>query len=404
MYGVYGFLEDHLGCRWFAPASAAFPSPPRLAVAPIDERQAPALEYRELYLDDCFNADWCARNRLNSTFESSTIGTAARSPFAKGFFVHTFNRLVPPEKYFDQASRVFFADPRPAAEKTFAALLHESRRDPPMHRGDSRGHARATAGHRVSVSQNDWDGHCECPACQALASARTRKSPRCCNWSTAWRKRSRRSSPTRSSTPWPTSGPAARRKPSARGGTSSFACAPSSAAFRIPWKRATAARIARLRRPGGLEQGRPAALGLGLRHRFPQLSAAVSQSARARAERPLLRCPQRERNLRARHLQHAAKRACRPGRIHHGQVSLESQVRHNRATGEFLPATTAVRPRPSASTSTCCTTASSARTSTSLSRPNATVPTCPTNCWSRPIAYGNRRRTSWRPNRRFCSA
>ena len=47
MYGVYGFLEDHLGCRWFAPGVSRIPKSPRLAIGPIDDRQVPALEYRE---------------------------------------------------------------------------------------------------------------------------------------------------------------------------------------------------------------------------------------------------------------------------------------------------------------------------------------------------------------------
>ena len=46
MYGVYGLLEDHLGCRWFAPGVSRIPKRPRLAIGPIDDRQIPALESR----------------------------------------------------------------------------------------------------------------------------------------------------------------------------------------------------------------------------------------------------------------------------------------------------------------------------------------------------------------------
>ena len=47
MYGVYGFLEDHLGCRWFTPDVSRIPKMQRLAIGAIDDRQVPALEYRE---------------------------------------------------------------------------------------------------------------------------------------------------------------------------------------------------------------------------------------------------------------------------------------------------------------------------------------------------------------------
>ena len=67
MYGVYGFLEDHLGCRWFAPGVSRIPKSARLALGPIDDLQVPKLEYREPYVEECFDGDWCARNRMLPT-------------------------------------------------------------------------------------------------------------------------------------------------------------------------------------------------------------------------------------------------------------------------------------------------------------------------------------------------
>ena len=66
MYGVYGLLEDHLGCRWFAPGVSRIPNRKRLAIGRIDDKQVPVLEYREPFTFDCFDGDWCARNRVNS--------------------------------------------------------------------------------------------------------------------------------------------------------------------------------------------------------------------------------------------------------------------------------------------------------------------------------------------------
>ena len=37
LYGVYGLLEDHLGCRWFAPDVSRIPKTPRLVIATLSK-------------------------------------------------------------------------------------------------------------------------------------------------------------------------------------------------------------------------------------------------------------------------------------------------------------------------------------------------------------------------------
>ena len=60
LYGVYGLLQDHLGCRWFTPAISRIPRQERLAIGPLDETRVPVLEYRDPFILDCFDGDWCA--------------------------------------------------------------------------------------------------------------------------------------------------------------------------------------------------------------------------------------------------------------------------------------------------------------------------------------------------------
>ena len=55
------------------------------------------LEYREPFTYDCFDGDWCARNRVNSSSGRLEAKHGGKVKFADGFFVHTFNRLVPPD-------------------------------------------------------------------------------------------------------------------------------------------------------------------------------------------------------------------------------------------------------------------------------------------------------------------
>jgi hypothetical protein len=46
LYGVYSFLEDLLGCRWFTPCVARVPKRERLTLGPLDRTFLPRLEYR----------------------------------------------------------------------------------------------------------------------------------------------------------------------------------------------------------------------------------------------------------------------------------------------------------------------------------------------------------------------
>jgi hypothetical protein len=169
MYGVYGFLEDHLGCRWFAPGISRIPKQPRLVVGAIDDRQVPALEYREPYVADCFDADWCARNRMNSSIAGLGEKCGGKVSFGQGFFAHTFGRLVPPEKYFD------------AHPEYFSMILGRRKKDhsqlccinPDVIRlcteGVRQAMRRQPNATVFSISQNDHYDYCQCPGCRALA-------------------------------------------------------------------------------------------------------------------------------------------------------------------------------------------------------------------------------------------
>jgi len=69
--GMYGFLQDHLGCRWFTPGVSRIPQRSRLQIDPIRDRQRPAFRYRSMDPPMHWDAAWTARNRLN---ECKTYG------------------------------------------------------------------------------------------------------------------------------------------------------------------------------------------------------------------------------------------------------------------------------------------------------------------------------------------
>lgn len=99
LYGVYGLLEDHLGCRWFTPDVSHIPHHSEVSLPCIDEQKTPAFSYRHLDLFESLSADWCARNRLNGNqnLEAKHGGGVF---FGEDMVCHTFHTLVPPETYF----------------------------------------------------------------------------------------------------------------------------------------------------------------------------------------------------------------------------------------------------------------------------------------------------------------
>lgn len=169
LYGVYGFLEDHLGCRWFTPDVSRIPKRTRLTIGPINDRQTPVFEYREPYVDDCRDPDWCARNRMNSSNSELDARHGGRVRFADGFFVHTFDRLVPSGKYFAQHPE-YFSMILGRRKKDRSQLCCTNRDVIRLCTEGVLQAMREQPGATVfSVSQNDCYNSCQCPACRDLS-------------------------------------------------------------------------------------------------------------------------------------------------------------------------------------------------------------------------------------------
>lgn len=167
LYGVYGLLEDHLGCRWFTPTISRIPKKTDLVLPALDERKVPVLEYREPYTYDCFDGDWAARNRANG----NTMRLEPRHGGKVTYFgfVHTFNALVPPEQYFDTHPEYFsLVKGQRLKDHTQLCCTNEDVVQLVIQkvREWMRDHPEAKV---FSVSQNDWFNYCECERCTALA-------------------------------------------------------------------------------------------------------------------------------------------------------------------------------------------------------------------------------------------
>ncbi|MCL5742738.1 MAG: DUF4838 domain-containing protein, partial [Acidobacteria bacterium] len=165
MYGVYTFLEK-LGCRWFTPDLSRIPKRRTVNIAPLNEQHRPSFEYREPYFREAFDKDWAARNKMNGgslQLDDSTGGSLKYYPF-----VHSFYALIPPEEYFKDHPEYFSLIDGKRRERGGQLCLT----NPDVLRLSikkvldwGREHPEAQI---CSVSQNDWDGWCECDRCRQV--------------------------------------------------------------------------------------------------------------------------------------------------------------------------------------------------------------------------------------------
>jgi hypothetical protein len=165
MYGVYTFLEK-LGCRWFAAGVSRVPRMRTISVSPMDEAQKPAFEYREPFFSEAADRDWAARNKMNGVLMNLDAATGGKVQYYP--FVHSFNALVPPEKYFRDHPEYFsLIDGRRRSERSQLCLTN-----PDVLRIGVESVERWIADHPeatiFSVSQNDWTGWCECDNCRRV--------------------------------------------------------------------------------------------------------------------------------------------------------------------------------------------------------------------------------------------
>jgi len=165
LYGVYEFLEKYAGCRWYTKNHSVIPERKTWRVPPINETQHPAFAMREPFWWPMFDGDLAARNKANGNRMDLKEKHGGKVRFGKRMFVHTFNRLLSPGKYFKEHPEYFseIDGVRTAGRSQLCltnpdvlrivtgAVLREIREDP--------------TAKLFSVSQNDWDGHCTCKPC-----------------------------------------------------------------------------------------------------------------------------------------------------------------------------------------------------------------------------------------------
>ena len=166
LYAVYTFLEEHLGCRWWSSTESTIPKKSMLNVGKLDVRYVPVLEYREPYWFDAFDGDWAVRNKSNGNRPRLDEERGGKHTYEG--FVHTFNRLIPPDKYFKDHPEWFSEiNGKRSYKRAQLCLTNEEMQKELIKNLKARLRANPAAT-IASVSQNDWRGNCQCSRCAAI--------------------------------------------------------------------------------------------------------------------------------------------------------------------------------------------------------------------------------------------
>ena len=99
LYGVYTFLEDYLGCRFYASDYEKIPSRDVLGVQPIErDEQIPVFEYRDIDFVVSRANDFQPKLKANGVYNYTSAEFGGKIEYVGGF-VHTLEQWIPQETY-----------------------------------------------------------------------------------------------------------------------------------------------------------------------------------------------------------------------------------------------------------------------------------------------------------------
>jgi hypothetical protein len=175
IYGVYEFLEQ-ADCRFFTALCEKIPAQPDFTLPELDIRQIPVLEYREHnYSDLTKYTRFAVKSRLNGAHHRIKPKHGGNLSYA--WYVHSFERMVPPEIYYDEHPEYYAlsdGERRHLYQRFQLCLTNPGVLEVSVESVRTALKANPQA-KIISISQNDWHGNCECDSC--LAADREEGSP-----------------------------------------------------------------------------------------------------------------------------------------------------------------------------------------------------------------------------------
>lgn len=174
LYGVYELLEAYGACGWFSGTAVQIPECQHFTVPDnLDDRQIPAFAMRDTSWhpasSDALHAARCRLNGPRSAGDDSRFGGDNPFRFDKVLGnCHTFDKLVPPGRFFKEHPEYF--SEVDGVRKEWPTQLCLTNPDVlAIVVSNVLERIRANPNCRFfGVSQNDWKNWCQCPRCRAI--------------------------------------------------------------------------------------------------------------------------------------------------------------------------------------------------------------------------------------------
>lgn len=152
LYGVYSFLEDHIGCRFFTEDCEIIYKAESITIpADLDKHFVPDLEYRDIDEKEARSGEGAAKRKINSSFcRAMTYSQGSSVDFAGGAFVHTMSTVY--DLGLESRQPCF------SSEENYLKVLEKTRKI-------LKSNPNAEI---ISVTQNDNNNHCTCKECSLI--------------------------------------------------------------------------------------------------------------------------------------------------------------------------------------------------------------------------------------------
>lgn len=166
MYGVYAFLENELGIRWYTSQFTKVPKRKSWKLPRLDVSETPFIQRRlDFYYDALRNPSWCAHNRLN---DINAVTNCKYGHYSGYWGIHTFFTFFPPQEYF--ASHPEYYSFRNGKRIDSGQLCLSNSEMYTLLVSKLLSVIRQNPGYWCyDVSQMDNEDYCQCQRCQDLA-------------------------------------------------------------------------------------------------------------------------------------------------------------------------------------------------------------------------------------------
>ncbi len=165
MYGVFSFLENEMGCRWYTSRVNSIPARIEYKFCWLDHAEKPGVRVRNDFYFEAFEPIWAARNKVNGSMSFREQPGGVESYWA----VHTFYPLMPPAEFFGKHPEYYsLIDGARTADRAQLCLSNPDVLRIMIER--IRDRMQKNPEYLIyDVSQNDWYNPCQCENCQAIA-------------------------------------------------------------------------------------------------------------------------------------------------------------------------------------------------------------------------------------------